>query len=671
ITAGTGSVTFTGAVGATIDLGDITIVSALDVTFSSTLAADSFTQSAGTGDTQFDAAVTINSASAVDVAITTNTVTINGTITTSNGGSVTITNAGVLDIAPGADMTLDGLFLQDGAGAVQTAGDITTTNDNITFTRAVAMTDSHAVVFNTGAGAGDVLFTSTLNGTTNYSEDVTVSAGTGNITFGNPTAAVGALVPLRDLIANSSGTTLFSSTVMARSLTTNAGGNTTLNGNVTTTQTQTYNDALRIDATLTLQTTSGGNIVANNTVDAGSDAPSESLTLNSGTTGTVNVNSIIDVNGIVGGVAPLFALIIANSNGADFAAAITTETTADPDTDTTRSVQILASAGNGGGGLDDANLYFRGAIISNAILASSGASVGYNLYIYGNGTNVREGVLQNDGILEFGDNSSDSLIFRNGITATGQYQIFLLGTPQTYGTPVTLGDIDTTVYVYTGTTIIDTTLNGNPDGANITFGGSILGQSGAGGENLTLRAGTDGDIVVGLIAGSSGNRMGNILIESANDVTLNAVTAQSLVQSTGTNSIAVPADVATTTLNGDVNTNTSTGVALTTVNIVVNAVITTTSAGVVSLLANAGAETALTGIIILNDGGRIVSSGVVTLTGDRTIAPSILIYESSPAGANLVGQTRDFITTNAANAHVVITSSIAFFSPGETANNNF
>ncbi|MFM8726889.1 MAG: hypothetical protein ACKON9_17390, partial [Planctomycetaceae bacterium] len=194
--------------------------------------------------------------------------------------------------------------------------------------------------FSTGAGIGDVLFVATLDGTSNYSEDVTVSAGTGNITFGNPTAAVGATVPLRDLIANSTGITLFSSTVLARSITTNSGGTTILNGNVTTTQTQTYNDALRIDATLTLQTTSGGNIVANSTIDAGIDASSETLTLNSGTAGTVNVNSIIDVNGIVGGATPLFALIIANSNGADFAAAITTETTADPDTDTTRSVQI-------------------------------------------------------------------------------------------------------------------------------------------------------------------------------------------------------------------------------------------------------------------------------------------------------------------------------------------
>ncbi|MFN9293064.1 MAG: hypothetical protein ACK6EB_33715, partial [Planctomyces sp.] len=136
-----------------------------------THAADSFTQQAGTGDTQFDQAVTINSSAGLDVAITTNTVTINGTITTLNSGTVTITNAGLLDIAPGADMNLDGAFLQNGAGAVQTAGDITTTADNITFTRDVTLTDAHAVAFSTGATAGNVLFSSTLNGTADFAED--------------------------------------------------------------------------------------------------------------------------------------------------------------------------------------------------------------------------------------------------------------------------------------------------------------------------------------------------------------------------------------------------------------------------------------------------------------------------------------------------------------------
>ncbi|MFN5797583.1 MAG: hypothetical protein ACK5AN_08630, partial [Planctomyces sp.] len=58
ITAGTASINFIGNVGLPTAVGDMTVVSAADVTFSGSLAADSFTQQAGTGDTQFDQAVT-------------------------------------------------------------------------------------------------------------------------------------------------------------------------------------------------------------------------------------------------------------------------------------------------------------------------------------------------------------------------------------------------------------------------------------------------------------------------------------------------------------------------------------------------------------------------------------------------------------------------------------
>ncbi|MFM7835329.1 MAG: hypothetical protein ACKPJD_26325, partial [Planctomycetaceae bacterium] len=171
---------------------------------------------AGTGETRFNAAVTINSSSSIDAAITTNTVTINSTLTTLNGGSVTITNAGLLDIAPGADMSLDGLFHQDGAGAVQTAGDITTTADNITFTSAVTLTDAHAVAFSTGAGAGNVAFNSTLNGSADFAEDLSITAGTGSVTF---TGAVGATFDLGDITIVSALDVTFLSTLAADSFT--------------------------------------------------------------------------------------------------------------------------------------------------------------------------------------------------------------------------------------------------------------------------------------------------------------------------------------------------------------------------------------------------------------------------------------------------------------------
>ncbi|MFM7918749.1 MAG: hypothetical protein ACKPJJ_00915, partial [Planctomycetaceae bacterium] len=51
--------------------------------------------------------------------------------------------------------------------------------------------------------------------------------------------------------------------------------------------------------------------------------------------------------------------------------------------------------------------------------------------------------------------------------------------------------------------------------------------------------------------------------------------------------------------------------------------------------------------------------------------PAIYVYESSYTNPGLIAQTRDFITTTSAGADVLITSSILFSSPGESADNDF
>ena len=58
---------------------------------------------------------------------------INNTVTSTAGGTVTITNSGLLDIAATGDMNLDGAFVQDGAGNTVLAGDITTSDHDIDF----------------------------------------------------------------------------------------------------------------------------------------------------------------------------------------------------------------------------------------------------------------------------------------------------------------------------------------------------------------------------------------------------------------------------------------------------------------------------------------------------------------------------------------------------------
>jgi hypothetical protein len=117
------------------------------------------------------------------------------------------------------------------------------------------------------------------------------------------------------------------------------------------------------------------------------------------------------------------------------------------------------------------------------------------------------------------------------------------------------------------------------------------------------------------------------------------VTAQSLIQTTGTG---------TTTFNGIVNTTSATGVDVTTTNIVVNNLITTivdgsvpnSAPGIVNLQATASAASATTGSITMLDPGRIVASNDVTLQGNRSVAPSITVYEASYTGTNLTPQQR-------------------------------
>ena len=207
ITAGAGDVQFDKAVGM---LSGLSIVSAGNVDVNDTLAAD-------------DQGIDLNA---------TGTVGLDKAVTTTSAGTVTITNGGLLTIAAVADMTLAGAFLQDGAGAVSTAGDISTTADDITFTAGVTLTDAHAVTLSTGAGVnGSILFGSTLDGTTGFAEDLTLTAGLGNVTF---TGAVGATMDLGDVRINSAVDVWFKAATNADSLVQVAGtGDTRFDGAVT------------------------------------------------------------------------------------------------------------------------------------------------------------------------------------------------------------------------------------------------------------------------------------------------------------------------------------------------------------------------------------------------------------------------------------------------------
>ena len=169
----TGDVTIGGSLaGALARSGAVTITSARDVDLQAVTAA-SLAQLDGSGTTTLSGAVDTDGAPGVSLAGA--AFAVNAAVGTSGGGPVTIANTGLLTIAAGANMTLDGPFTQSGPGAVSTAGNITTTNDAVSFAGGVTLTGP---VLITTAGAA-VTFSGTLDGT----EDLTLTAGAGTVTF--------------------------------------------------------------------------------------------------------------------------------------------------------------------------------------------------------------------------------------------------------------------------------------------------------------------------------------------------------------------------------------------------------------------------------------------------------------------------------------------------------
>ncbi|MEG4842442.1 two-partner secretion domain-containing protein, partial [Microcoleus sp. B9-D4] len=177
-------------------------------------------------------------------------------------------------------------FTTNAGGTTELKGDVTTTGTQ-TYGDAVTIANNPILE------GREITFNNTVDG----SSELTANAVSGNVTFngavGNPTNAIG------NLTTNSTGTTAFNQTVNAASLTTDAGGITQVKGNVTTTGSQTYGDAVTIANNPIL---AGSEITFNNTVDGTSD-----LTVNGGT-GNVTFNGAV-------GDASAIGNLTANSTG--------------------------------------------------------------------------------------------------------------------------------------------------------------------------------------------------------------------------------------------------------------------------------------------------------------------------------------------------------------------
>ncbi len=144
-----------------------------------------------TNDVRFDS--TVNVAGPIDIdTFNGGVVVLSNNVTTSGGGTLTITNAGALTVAVGANLNLDGSFTQNGAGVVSLGGNVTTTDDAVSFATAVTLTGNLTIA--TGGGAGDVTLGVT-NGTAAGVQTLSIAAGTGSVTLGT----IGGTVPLKSV----------------------------------------------------------------------------------------------------------------------------------------------------------------------------------------------------------------------------------------------------------------------------------------------------------------------------------------------------------------------------------------------------------------------------------------------------------------------------------------
>ena len=249
-------------------------------------------------------------------------ITINDAITGTNGGLVlsagNTTNTGTITIgAPISVNNLAGTAGSSGAIYLASTGSVVTTTGGGQSYNSPVVLQADATLTDTGNGT--IQFASTVDDASAGTHNLVVDAGTGIVTFGS---AVGGSAALASLTVT---------------------GPTTLDSNVTTTGTQTFNNAVTLGAAATLATTNSAVDFAS-TVDGGF-----ALNVNAGT-------GVVTFGSTVGGSAALTGLTVTGPTTID--ANVTTSGTqtfnsgvtlgADSTLSTTNSAVDFASTVDGG-----------------------------------------------------------------------------------------------------------------------------------------------------------------------------------------------------------------------------------------------------------------------------------------------------------------------------------
>ena len=455
----------------------------------------------------------------------------------------------------------------DADGITEINGDVITTG-NQTYNDPINLTND--VTLNSSSGNGNITFNSTVDGTTDGNEDLTVLAGSGNITFEEE---VGRNVQLGALTANSTSnnTTRFNSTINSTSVTTNGGGTTEINDNITTTEDQTYDDRVLLTNDVELDSSRGnGNISFNNTVD-GVNPNSENLTL---TTGSGNIT----FGGAVGNNNPLDNLTANSSGVTRFNDSVQgNNVTTDGEGTTQLNGDVTTSGSNGQNYNDEVEITNDVTLTSNELnFANNISGSGNNLTLQplstaqdidlGGTDNSNSNILDLTATeIEFLQNGFDSITIGHG---DGSGEITLLS-DATFNDPLILrspsgsGTIDTTGGTLSGVNNASITLQANQDietGNINSQGQDITITSTNGSINPDNNPNIDPDTNIGNLNSSSTNSNGGAIALQAlldiniGDIDTSAPSGRGGDISIVSEGITIPGDDTLSDFQGEINT---------------------------------------------------------------------------------------------------------------------
>ena len=293
-----GNVVFVGGAGQSNPLGTVQVVSANNLTVAA-MRANSFQQSAGYGQTTFNGPQNYSAAngSNLGLGVTTlgNIAVAAASITTGNGGTVTLNAGQRIDIGSGGDISADGVVTLTAGSGITTGGDIATSGDAVQFNSSVLLASDLTVDTRDSSTVGNVTFSSTVDGP--YGLEIFAGQVVDKVAVVTFTGSVGAINSLADLDVKAESIQLNGSTYRIDGLNPELNPTVTLDGAV----------VLGADATFDLDgVSSDNNLSFLGTLNSDGTARSMEITAGSG---------VLRFDGKVGSLAALkrFHVISAGS----------------------------------------------------------------------------------------------------------------------------------------------------------------------------------------------------------------------------------------------------------------------------------------------------------------------------------------------------------------------